>query len=63
MGNMDICDCIALRNWCLGALFTIGSVGACMYSGSSLALDWRLTPSLSAKEVFSDNLTLSQDNK
>ena len=60
---MDIRDCKALPTWRLGALFFIGSVGACVYSSSSFALDWRLTPNLSAREVFSDNLTLSQDNK
>jgi len=60
---MGICDCIALRHWRLSLLFLIGSVGACMYSVSCFALDWRLTPNLSAREVFSDNLTLSQDNK
>lgn len=63
MGNMGICERIALPKWGLSGLFLIGNIGACMYSGSSLALDWRITPNLSAREVFSDNLMLSQGNK
>lgn len=62
-GNMDICDYIPLPKRRLSALFFIGSFGAGFYSSVVSALDWRLTPSLSASEVFSDNLTLSENNK
>ncbi|OQW79297.1 MAG: exosortase [Proteobacteria bacterium ST_bin11] len=38
-------------------------MGLVCYPSVSKALDWRFSPTLSAGEIFSDNLTLSESNK
>ncbi|WP_225587288.1 TIGR03016 family PEP-CTERM system-associated outer membrane protein [Methylomonas fluvii] len=63
MGNMDICDSNRLSGLSLATLLSGLSVGMVLHSSVAKALDWRFSPSLSASEIFSDNLTLSENNK
>lgn len=63
MENMDICDCYFCLHRRLKLFFFIGAAGIFFQSGVVWGLDWRLTPSISASETFSDNLNLSEDNK
>jgi len=63
MGNMDICDSNRLSGLSLATLLSGLSVGMVLHSSVAMALDWRFSPSLSASEIFSDNLALSENNK
>lgn len=63
MGNMAICELSFIRCRIVKANVLIGSIYFIFGSGTSSALDWRFTPMLSASEIFSDNLNLSENDK